>query len=121
MLSVMSASPFEVDIDMLAHDSRAGRTTPIHRNSNRLPSRFSRWIASDLYREGKDFWSARNPHEIRWIGLLMLRHFSFDWYRKVGRVTTWRSLISVGLISGGQVIRYTLHPASNASGIDRGF
>ena len=45
----------------------------------------------------------RNPHEIRPNGLLMLKNFSFDWHRKVGRVTNGESHISNGLISGGQV------------------
>lgn len=48
-------------------------------------ARCVRRVAQVCDRKGWYIDGARNPHEIRAIGLSMLKNFSFDWYRKRAR------------------------------------
>ena len=60
----------------------------------------------------------RNPHEIRAIGLLTHKNSSFDWYRKVGRVTAAMSVISLGTAQRGQEGVWSVDTSFESDGLN---
>ena len=86
------------------HSSLADRTpaafAELHR---RLAEKASTSMGRHSRASSLSLWSARNPREIRAIGLLMLKNSSLDWYRKMGRVSLGRTHILDGPVFGGWV------------------